>query len=141
MAHPDWKDEEVSFLREHWAKGYSASEIAKKLSEKFGRKLTRNAVITKADRLQLSAESRKEPSAPAAKSMGGDCVESKRITPVETCRWPTGVPDEPDFSYCGKPVQRRSPFCSEHKKMAYRPKEVSRKKRSMVPDAANRINF
>jgi len=143
VAHQDWTDEEVSFLRKYWAEGRSASKIAKDLSEQFGRDLTRNAVITKADRLKLSEESRKEPSAPARivsreQTVGG---EEERSASVKTCRWPFGEPGEPNFSYCGKPVQKRSSFCSQHNEAAYKPKRSSGKKQGTAPDAANRINF
>jgi len=35
------------------------------------------------------------------------------------CKWPIGHPGEPDFHFCGKPVQASFPYCSEHCLVAY----------------------
>ncbi|WP_439532919.1 GcrA family cell cycle regulator [Polymorphobacter sp.] len=35
------------------------------------------------------------------------------------CKWPIGHPGEPDFHFCGKPVQTGFPYCSEHCLLAY----------------------
>jgi GcrA cell cycle regulator len=35
------------------------------------------------------------------------------------CKWPIGHPDEPDFHFCGKPVNPGFPYCSEHCLVAY----------------------
>ncbi|WP_416909175.1 MAG: GcrA family cell cycle regulator [Polymorphobacter sp.] len=35
------------------------------------------------------------------------------------CKWPIGHPGEPDFHFCGKPVQAGFPYCSEHCALAY----------------------
>lgn len=35
------------------------------------------------------------------------------------CKWPIGHPGEPDFHFCGKPVQTGFPYCSEHCAQAY----------------------
>jgi len=35
------------------------------------------------------------------------------------CKWPIGHPGEPDFHFCGKPVQTGFPYCSEHCLQAY----------------------
>lgn len=35
------------------------------------------------------------------------------------CKWPIGHPGEPDFHFCGKPVQASFPYCSEHCAQAY----------------------
>ena len=49
-----WTPEKVEKLRELWGKGYTASQIAEKLGD-----TTRNAVIGKAHRLNLSAKIKK----------------------------------------------------------------------------------
>ncbi len=35
------------------------------------------------------------------------------------CKWPIGHPGEPDFHFCGKPVQVSFPYCTEHCAQAY----------------------
>jgi GcrA cell cycle regulator len=35
------------------------------------------------------------------------------------CKWPIGHPDEPDFHFCGKPVNAGFPYCQEHCLVAY----------------------
>jgi GcrA cell cycle regulator len=35
------------------------------------------------------------------------------------CKWPIGHPDEPDFHFCGKPVNPGFPYCGEHCLVAY----------------------
>lgn len=35
------------------------------------------------------------------------------------CRWPIGHPDEPDFHFCGEPVNPGFPYCTEHCLEAY----------------------
>jgi GcrA cell cycle regulator len=35
------------------------------------------------------------------------------------CKWPIGHPGEPDFHFCGKPVQAGFPYCTEHCLVAY----------------------
>ncbi len=35
------------------------------------------------------------------------------------CKWPIGHPGEPDFHFCGKPVQVSFPYCTEHCLVAY----------------------
>jgi GcrA cell cycle regulator len=35
------------------------------------------------------------------------------------CKWPIGHPGEPDFHFCGKPVNPGFPYCIEHCALAY----------------------
>ena len=37
----------------------------------------------------------------------------------KVCRWPIGQPGEPDFHFCGKPVNPGFPYCVEHCGRAY----------------------
>src|ERR1043165_2234518 len=50
-----WNDTHAGVLREMWAKGYSASQIAGELSRNTGLYVSRNAVIGKKSRLGLEA--------------------------------------------------------------------------------------
>lgn len=38
-----------------------------------------------------------------------------------TCRWPQGDPKQPDFGFCGAPINGEHPYCGYHTKLAYRP--------------------
>ncbi len=35
------------------------------------------------------------------------------------CKWPIGHPGEPDFHFCGKPVNAGFPYCVQHCSVAY----------------------
>ena len=48
-----WTDEMVQMLRELSQEALSATQMAERLGDKFGRKFTRNAIIGKAHRLNL----------------------------------------------------------------------------------------
>jgi hypothetical protein len=39
--------------------------------------------------------------------------------PDEACRWPSGDPAEPAFSFCSAPRARRSSYCAHHAACAY----------------------
>jgi len=54
-----WTEEEKEMLRVLWTEGLSASEIAQRMYDLSRQRRTRNAVIGKARRMQLSA--RKSP--------------------------------------------------------------------------------
>lgn len=53
----------------------------------------------------------------ATESIGA--VDLARL-PAHACRWPIGDPREPDFGFCGRPVDAR-PYCDAHRRRAYRP--------------------
>ena len=117
-----WTEERVAQLRELWGSGKSASEIADILGD-----VTRNAVIGKAHRLQLSGR----PSPIKSKEVGDSSVARKKAPEPEPkeatilnltdhmCRWPIGDPKEPGFRFCGKPTAGPLPYCMEHAKAAY----------------------
>jgi len=42
------------------------------------------------------------------------------------CKWPIGHPDEPDFHFCGRPVQPPFPYCAEHCALAYQAQQPRR---------------
>lgn len=132
-----WTDERVSTLRELWGNGKSASEIAKIL----GGGISRNAVIGKAHRLNLSGR----PSPIKRKPSG--VSERPRPTPVmapkpkivapepepvppaggatilslteRMCRWPIGDPRTPQFRFCGCAVAPGETYCAKHAAVAY----------------------
>ena len=134
-----WTDESVNKLRELWAQGLTANEIAKKLG------VTKNAIVGKVHRLCLTARPspikpkesavQTAPKLPLSasevdvvesadeKSKTADKNENSNIKLVDldshTCRWPLGDPRDDDFSFCGKKVRSGQTYCDEHAMMAY----------------------
>jgi GcrA cell cycle regulator len=158
VATGGWNDDRIAVLTQLWAKGWSASEIAKHIGG-----ITRNAVIGKAHRLGLSGRKARGPQ--RARYNGGKRqtrpVQSRKInraaskpvaqakqavaSPVplpepaalklalldlreNTCRWPIGDPQDENFCFCGCQTSGNGPFCEYHARIAYQP-YVPRSKR------------
>jgi GcrA cell cycle regulator len=49
------------------------------------------------------------------------------------CKWPMGHPGEPDFHFCGKPVNPGFPYCVEHCGHAYQAQLPRRDRRPPPP--------
>jgi GcrA cell cycle regulator len=109
-----WTDERVQQLKDLWAQGMSASEIADVLGD-----ITRNAVIGKAHRLGLSGR----PSPIKKKPTKGATILN--LT-ERMCKWPVGDPKHHDFHFCGKPAMAGMPYCAEHAAVAYQPSSKKR---------------
>lgn len=139
-----WTDESVEQLRQMWAKGLTANEIAKKLG------VTKNAIVGKVHRLCLKArpspiktktnetevkaveetvvaevaevqevvEEVIEPVHEEKKPLAGTNVRLIELD-SHTCRWPIGDPRDEDFCFCGKKVRAGQTYCDEHSAMAY----------------------
>ena len=138
-----WTPEKEKKLKELWAKGHTASQIATLLGD-----TTRNAVIGKAHRLNLEARapskqtsfSGKQETKPARKAQQPISRKSKfksilldknfepeKPTSLEgltesTCRWPIGHPDEEKFYFCGRKPIEDFPYCKLHVLYAFQPK-------------------
>ena len=139
-----WTDERVNKLKDLWTKGHTASQIAGMLGE-----TTRNAVIGKAHRLNLeerapsknkSSSEKKEISKLQPKLRGSVSRKSKfnsilldknfepeNPTALEhltdqTCKWPSGHPDEENFYFCGRKPEDAFPYCKLHVLYAFQPK-------------------
>ena len=138
-----WTEEKVQKLRELWGKGHTASQIANMLGE-----TTRNAVIGKAHRLNLEARApskhtltpnkqevkavRKIAQPLSRKSKFQSILldknfEKENPTSLEnltdqTCKWPTGHPDEENFYFCGRKPEGDFPYCKLHVLYAFQPK-------------------
>tara|TARA_B100001989_G_C24400327_1_gene393864 strand:- start:133 stop:633 length:501 start_codon:yes stop_codon:yes gene_type:complete len=139
-----WTDEKVNKLKDLWAKGHTASQIAAELGD-----TTRNAVIGKAHRLNLQArapskqkssnttstekiKARKFPSQMSRKQkfqsiMLDKNFEAENPKSLEelsdiTCRWPIGHPDEQNFYFCGRKPEKDFPYCKLHVLYAFQPK-------------------
>ena len=59
--------------------------------------------------------------------------ESKKLTLLEitedTCKWPTGDPTMPGFSFCGHSTSDDKPYCEFHNKLAFQPPSERRRRR------------
>ncbi len=139
-----WTDEKVAKLKELWGKGNTASQIAEIIGG-----ISRNAVIGKAHRLNLSAKI-KTRAATSNKSFENSLEEKnhkskknrrskfksliidknfepenpKQLEELEEsiCKWPIGHPDEEDFYFCGRSSLKDFSYCKLHLLYAYQPK-------------------
>ncbi len=139
-----WNDEKVTKLKELWGKGSTASQIAEIIGG-----LSRNAVIGKAHRLNLSSKS-KSMISNSSKGLKNNLEENdykprhdkkskyksliiekdfepENPIPLEkltdkVCRWPVGHPDEKDFYFCGRSSMESRVYCKLHVMHAYQPK-------------------
>ena len=140
-----WTDEKVAKLKELWGKGNTASQIAEIIGG-----ISRNAVIGKAHRLNLSAkiktrtatssqnfdnsisEKNIQTSKRARKSKFKSLIIEKDFEPENpkqleeldenSCKWPVGHPDEKSFYFCGRSSLKDFSYCKLHLLYAYQPK-------------------
>ena len=149
-----WNEEKVNKLKELWGKGKTASQIAEIIGG-----LSRNAVIGKAHRLNLSAKI-KTRAATSNQSFDNSLKENNEIqqrrgrkskfksliiekdfepeNPKQleeldesSCKWPIGHPDEKSFYFCGRSSLKDFSYCKLHLLYAYQPKG---KKEEVVTD-------
>ena len=138
-----WTPEKVEKLKELWGKGSTASEIAQILGG-----VTRNAVIGKAHRLNLSGKiqtkkssslntnnndnenknSRKNFRRGKFKSLiiekDFEPENPKQLEELDenSCKWPIGHPNEKTFYFCGRSSLKDFSYCKLHLLYAYQPK-------------------
>ncbi|SMF79732.1 GcrA family cell cycle regulator [Candidatus Pelagibacter sp. HIMB1321] len=139
-----WTEEKVSKLKELWGKGNTASQIAEIIGG-----ISRNAVIGKAHRLNLSAkiktrtatsnknfdnnlEANSVQSKRGRKSRFKSLIIEKDFEPENpkqleeldesSCKWPIGHPDEKNFYFCGRSSLKDFSYCKLHLLYAYQPK-------------------
>ena len=139
-----WTDEKVAKLKELWGKGNTASQIAEIIGG-----ISRNAVIGKAHRLNLSAKI-KTRSASSNENFKNS-TDHKNIKSKKTrrnkfksliieqdfepenpkqleeldensCKWPIGHPNEKTFYFCGRSSLKDFSYCKLHLLYAYQPK-------------------
>ena len=136
-----WTEEKVAKLKELWGKGNTASQIAEILGG-----VTRNAVIGKAHRLNLSGKivakkgsliqkNNKTKNLNYKKVREGkfkSLVIEKDFEPEKpkqleeldenSCKWPIGHPDEENFYFCGRTSLKDFSYCKLHVMYAFQPK-------------------
>ena len=139
-----WNEEKVSKLKELWGKGNTASQIAEIIGG-----ISRNAVIGKAHRLNLSAkiktrtatsnqnfensiEENNNKTKRGRKSKFKSLIIEKDFEPENpkqleeldesSCKWPIGHPDEKGFYFCGRSSLKYFSYCKLHLLYAYQPK-------------------
>ncbi|MDD3669503.1 MAG: GcrA family cell cycle regulator [Alphaproteobacteria bacterium] len=111
-----WTDDKIKQLKKLWQKGRTTAQIARELG------LSKNSIIGKIHRMDLTSRPSpikkkavivKAATKTQARQMGLLDLKSN------SCRWPIGDPDEPDFHFCGQQVATGKPYCPEHCKIAY----------------------
>ena len=139
-----WNEEKVNKLKELWGKGNTASQIAEIIGG-----ISRNAVIGKAHRLNLSAkiktrtatsnqnfenyqEEKSNKIKRGRKSKFKSLIIEKDFEPENPkqleelddslCKWPIGHPDEKSFYFCGRNSLKDFSYCKLHLLYAYQPK-------------------
>ena len=139
-----WDDEKVAKLKELWGKGNTASQIAEIIGG-----ISRNAVIGKAHRLNLSAkiktrssivnqnyntqnQEEKNKTKKGRKNRFRTLLIEKDFEPENpkqleelddnSCKWPIGHPDEKTFYFCGRTSLKDFSYCKLHLLYAYQPK-------------------
>ena len=140
-----WTEEKVAKLKELWGKGNTASQIAEIIGG-----ISRNAVIGKAHRLNLSAKIKTRASSntnnnfksnnlnnvdklrKGRKSRFKSLIIEKDFEPENpkqleelnenSCKWPIGHPNEKSFYFCGRSSLKDFSYCKLHLLYAYQPK-------------------
>ena len=139
-----WTEEKVAKLKELWGKGSTASQIAEIIGG-----ISRNAVIGKAHRLNLSAkiktraaisnqdfknsiEEKNTKIKKGRRSKFKSLIIEKDFEPENpkqleqldenSCKWPIGHPDEENFYFCGRSSLKDFSYCKLHLLYAYQPK-------------------
>ena len=139
-----WTEEKVAKLKELWGKGNTASQIAEIIGG-----ISRNAVIGKAHRLNLSAKIKtrlttsnnnfkpindelKIRSRKSKRNKFKSLIIEKDFEPENPkqleelddnlCKWPIGHPNEKSFYFCGRSSLKDFSYCKLHLLYAYQPK-------------------
>ena len=139
-----WNEEKVNKLKELWGKGNTASQIAGIIGG-----ISRNAVIGKAHRLNLSSKINTR-NASSSQNFNNNLEESnskrrqekkskfkslliekdfepenpKKLEELDegSCKWPVGHPEEKLFYFCGRSSLKDFSYCKLHLLYAYQPK-------------------
>tara|TARA_B100001996_G_C18462972_1_gene516872 strand:+ start:83 stop:571 length:489 start_codon:yes stop_codon:yes gene_type:complete len=136
-----WTEEKVNKLKELWGKGQTASQIAEIIGG-----ISRNAVIGKAHRLNLSSKIKTRSTIinpkdnyeqthikrKSRKSRFRSLLLNKDFEPAknlhleelteQTCKYMEGHPDEKDSSFCGRSNIKGFSYCPLHLMIVFAPK-------------------
>ena len=139
-----WTEEKVAKLKDLWGKGNTASQIAEIIGG-----ISRNAVIGKAHRLNLSAKIKTRSSSTNQKNYKLNEQENKfqkkgrrnkfksliiekdfepenpkQLEELDesVCKWPIGHPNESSFYFCGRKSLKEFSYCKLHLLYAFQPK-------------------
>ena len=139
-----WTDEKVNILKELWGKGQTASQIAEIIGG-----VSRNAVIGKAHRLNLSAKIKTRTTISSNNLVASSTTNNvlkkgsrkqkfrsllldKNFEPARnlqleelnelTCKYMEGHPDDSDSSFCGRKTVEKFSYCPLHLMMVFQPK-------------------
>ena len=145
-----WTDEKVAKLKELWGKGNTASQIAEIIGG-----ISRNAVIGKAHRLNLSAkiktrsatsnqrfdssiEVKNSKTKRGRRGKFKSLIIEKDFEPENPkqleeltdndCKYPIGHPNEKDFYFCGRTSLKDFSYCKLHLLYSYQSRENKNKK-------------
>jgi GcrA cell cycle regulator len=142
-----WPEDKERRLRQLWAEGWSASQIAERIGG-----VSRNAVIGKLHRMGLVEAKRPgakrappratkpksvtwQPKKPKAEDVPyreppPDVPAEKRVKhndlEAHHCRWPCGDPKETDFGFCGEQKIPGQAYCRGHLEKATETVEMRR---------------
>ena len=138
-----WTEEKVNKLKDLWGKGQTASQIAEVIGG-----VSRNAVIGKAHRLNLSAKiktrskishntkeahegtnnfkkvSRKQKFRTLLLDKNFEPAKNLQLEDLNenTCKYMEGHPDENDSSFCGRKTIEKFSYCPLHLMVVFQPK-------------------
>ena len=154
-----WTPEKVQKLKELWGKGNTASEIAQILGG-----VTRNAVIGKAHRLNLSGKIQTKKSSSLSnnnyenenkisrknlrKGKFKSLIIDKDFEPENpkqleeldenSCKWPIGHPNEDNFYFCGRTSVKDFSYCKLHLLYAFQVRD-KKKEHSLDKDKEEEV--
>ena len=139
-----WDEKKIEILKNEWGKGKTASQIAELIGG-----VSRNAVIGKAHRLNLSSNIKKKigkynysntKEVGQNKNYNNNSRRSKFRSLVldknfeaaknisleelneNTCKYMEGHPDEKNSSFCGRKTIEKFSYCPLHLMIVYQPK-------------------